>query len=542
MYDYILKHGKIMDGTGNPWHYGDVAIENGRIAAMGHNLDDEAKQIIDVSGLAIAPGFIDMHTHTELTYLVKPDEICKISQGVTTEIGGLCALSPAPVNEKTRASIENMNNPLLGVHGLKYEWNTMAEFLNILKKSQHVTNLGTLQGHNAIRAMAMGFENRRPTESELKMMTCLLRESMEAGVFGFSTAGVQSPSNFADTLELMALCSVVSEYDGIYETHLRSESNAMLDAVAETMLIAKKTGVRAQVAHHKASGKHNWGKLIASLRMIDETRQSGYDVGVDMYPYTYASFNLEALLPPWVRGNNVSKALEILADESQRAKIFYDMQNGILGSGWESVYQWCGFDGIRIGAVAKPENISLQGKSISQIAKERGCSGIDVICNILCDEGFGVLMLLDFGCEEDVENALRYPFMAPVTDALTTHLHGGGNHPRIFGTFPKVLGHYARDRRLMSIEDAVRRMTSLPACRIGLKDRGILRDGAWADITIFNPDTVKDTATLENPKGLAAGIEYVFVNGVLSYKEKKVVALSGSLLLREGKPLSTRVY
>ena len=178
MYDYILKHGKIMDGTGNPWHYGDVAIENGRIAAMGHNLDDEAKQIIDVSGLAIAPGFIDMHTHTELTYLVKPDEICKISQGVTTEIGGLCALSPAPVNEKTRASIENMNNPLLGVHRLKYEWNTMAEFLNILEKSQHVTNLGTLQGHNAIRAMAMGFENRRPTESELKMMISLDRKSV----------------------------------------------------------------------------------------------------------------------------------------------------------------------------------------------------------------------------------------------------------------------------------------------------------------------------------------------------------------------------
>ncbi|MDY2647212.1 MAG: D-aminoacylase [Pyramidobacter porci] len=535
MYDYILRHGKIMDGTNNPWYYSDVGIKDGRIAEISRDITESAAKVIDVSGLAVAPGFIDMHTHTELTYLVKPDDNCKISQGVTTEIGGLCALSPAPVDDITRAPIENMNNPLLGVHGLKYDWNSMAEFLDVLKKSKHVTNIGTLQGHNAIRTMAMGFEDRPPTEAELKKMMALLRESLEAGVFGFSTAGVQSPSNFADTPELLALCSVVAEYGGIYETHLRSESNAMLDAVAETLLIAKKTGVRAQVAHHKASGKINWGKLTASLRMIDESRQMGCDTGVDMYPYTYASFNLEALLPPWVRGNSTSQAIEILADKSQRPRILNDMQNGILGSGWESVYQWCGFEGIHIGAVAKQKNMSLQGKSIAQIARDRGCGSIDVVCDILCDEGFGVLMLLDFGCEEDIETALRYPFMAPVTDALTTHLHGGGNHPRIFGTFPKVLGHYARDRKLMSMEEAVRRMTSLPACRLGLKDRGLLFPGYAADITVFNSDTVIDTATLEKPKELAAGIEYVFVNGVLGYKDKQIVDLGGALLLRKGK-------
>ena len=535
MYDIILKNGKIMDGTGNPWYYSDLAIKDGRIAAIGRGLEDEGAEVIDVTGLAVAPGFIDEHCHTELSYLVKPDDNCKISQGITTEIGGLCALSPAPVNDDTRAAIESMNNPLLGVHGLKYEWGTMAEFLDYVEAHPHITNLATFQGHNAIRSVAMGFDNREPTDDELAVMKDLLRDGMEAGCFGLSSAGVQSPSNFAKTPELVELCKVVAEYDGLYETHLRSESNTVIRSVAETIDIAAASGVRANIAHHKTSGRINWGKLSTTLGMIDEARQNGLDVGVDMYPYTYASFNLEALLPPWVRGNPLDVALGILADKEQRPKILKDMLNGIPGSGWESVLLWCGWEGVRIGCVAKEENRYLEKQSLAQIARDRGCEPIDALCDILCDEGFGVLMLLDFGCEEDVETCLKYPFMAPVTDALTTHLGGGGNHPRIFGTFTKVLGHYARDRKLMTQEEAVRRMTSLPACRIGLKDRGLLIEGKAADITVFNPDTVIDTATMDNPKGLSVGIEYVFVNGVLAYKDKQVTgALPGKLLRRAG--------
>jgi len=466
---------------------------------------------------------------------VKPDEECKISQGVTLEVGGQCALSPAPVNNETRSACEGMNNPLLGVHGLKYEWTTMAEFLDYLDKKPHIINLATLQGHNTLRMEAMGFDNRPPSDSELEKMKESLRASFEAGVFGFSSAGVQAPSNFAETQELIELCKVVSEHNGIYETHLRSESNGVLTSVAETLRIAQESGVKAQIAHHKAAGKINWGKLNVSLGMINEARQNGFDVGVDMYPYTYASFNLEALLPPWVRGNTVEKALEILADKSNRLRILRDMQNGIPGSGWESVLLWCGWDGVRIGCVAKPENRYLERQSLSQIAIERGCEPIDALCDILCDEGFGVLMLIDFGSEEDVETALRYPFMAPVTDALTTHLSGGGNHPRIFGTFTRVLGHYARNKKIMTIEEAVRRMTSLPASRIGIQDRGLLRKGNYADITVFNPDTVIDTATMDDPQGLSIGIEHVFVNGVHAWKDHKTTGALPGCLLRKAK-------
>lgn len=536
MYDIILKHGKIMDGTGNPWYYGDLAICGDKIAAIGSNLEDPQARVLDVTGMVVAPGFVDLHTHTELTYLVKPDEDCKISQGVTLELGGHCALSPAPVNDYTRTVIQATNNPLLGVQGLAYEWSGMAEFLDVIQARPHITNLATLQGHNAIRTIAMGFENRNPTPQELEHMKALLRQGLEAGAFGFSTAGVQSPSNFADMPELIELCKVTAEYGGLYETHLRSESNALLSSVAETLEIARKTGVRAQIAHHKAAGQVNWGKLAASLTMVEEARQNGLDVGVDMYPYTYASFNLEALLPPWVRGNSVEKALEILKNPRDRSRILREMLHGIPGSGWESVLLWCGWSGVRIGSVSKEKNRCLEGRSIQEIARQRHCEPIDTLCEILCDEGFGVLMLLDFGCEEDVETALCYPFMAPVTDGLTTHLHGGGNHPRVFGTFPRVLGRYAREKRLMPMEEAVRRMTSLPAGRMGIYDRGLLRVGNFADITVFHPDSVIDTATLEHPRSHSVGIEYVFVNGVLSYREGHTTGVLAGRLLRRGRP------
>jgi len=448
---------------------------------------------------------------------------------------GLCALSPAPVNDITRAGIEGINNPLLDVPGLHYEWNTMADFLDYLDTKPHITNLATLQGHNAIRTVAMGFENRKPNESELGKMKELLVDAFNAGVYGFSSAGVQSPSNFAATEELIELCKVVAAYDGIYETHMRSESNTLLTSVAETLQIGRESHAKTQIAHHKTGGKINWGKLKASLLMLDEARQNGLDVGVDQYPYTYASFNLEALLPPWVRGNAVEKAIEILGIPENRQRILKEMQNGIPGSGWESVLLWCGWTGVRIGCVAKQENRTLEGKSISEIAQEWGVEPIDALCDIICDEGFGVLMLIDFGSEEDVEMALRYPFMAPVTDALTTHLSGGGNHPRIFGTFTRVLGHYARDRKLMSMEEAVRRMTSLPATRLGIKDRGLLREGCYADITVFNPDTVIDTADMTNPRGLSVGIEYVLVNGVVVWKDRKVTGKLPGKLLRKNR-------
>lgn len=526
MYDVLIKNGKLVDGSGNPWFYGSVGIRDGLVVEIGRACEESGKLEINAEGLCVSPGFIDMHTHTELAYYEHPQTLFKVSQGVTTEFGGQCAISAAPVNDATRDEIRRVNNPLCGLGNLDYAWNSMEEYFECISKRPHINNIAQLVGHNAIRSMAMGFENRSPLESELSMMKQFLKEAMDAGAYGLSIAGVQSPSNFAFTEEYTELAKIVAAEGGLFEGHMRSESNALLESIAEMIIIGRKSGVRTQISHLKVAGSQNWYKAEAALALIREARQNGLDIACNQYPYTYASFNLEALLPLWVRGGSFEELVRTLQNSDLRKKIERDMMCGLPETGWESVFQWCGYGGITIANVNTPRNTEYLGLTIEGISKLSGKPCIDVLCDLIVEEGLGVLMLLEFGKEEDVETILRFPYTAPVTDALATHLSSkkedGGCHPRIFGTFTKVLGHYVRERNLITLEEAVRRMTSLPAGRIGLKDRGLLREGYAADIVLFNEHTVKDCSSGEKPRALSDGIEAVLVNGELVYKDKTV--------------------
>lgn len=539
MFDILIRNGKLIDGTGEPAFRGRIGVRDGRIEAIGDELIESGKTVIDADGLCVSPGFIDMHTHTELVYYDHPATLFKVSQGITTELGGQCALSAAPVSDVTREEIRRVNNPLCGLGDLDYSWSSAQEYFDTISKRPHINNIAQLAGHNAIRSRTMGFEHRPPTEKELTEMKWLVKESMDAGAFGLSIAGVQSPSNFAETEEYAALASVVAAEGGLFEGHMRSESNALLQSVGEMISIARKTGARTQISHLKAAGRQNWHKTGAVLDLIREARQNGLDVACDQYPYVYASFNLEALLPLWTRSGSFDETAARLQRQDIRQQIEQDMTNGIPGSGWESVWQWCGYEGISIANANTVRGKVYEGLTLQEIAEKKNTTCIDALCDLIIQEGYGVLMLLEFGREEDVETILRFPYTSPVTDALATHLNAEGEdgvcHPRIFGTFPKVLGTYVRERNILPLEEAVRRMTSLPAERIGLTDRGVLKEGSPADIVLFDENTIAETATRQRPRTLCDGIETVIVNGSIVYRNKTAEGNLPGKYLRKGR-------
>jgi len=511
VFDLILEKGELIDGTGGERFRADVGIKGDRLDAIGDLTGAEAKRRIDATGLMVAPGFIDIHCHSDTTLLINPRAESMIRQGCTTQVIGNCGHTVAPIQPERRGQLRQTLSVI--DFGIEWEWETFGEFLDAYQKKGIAVNVVPLVGHCAIRADVMGFEGRPATGEELERMKRLVARCMDEGAWGLTAGQMYPPSMYAGMEEMVELCKTVAERDGIYATHMRSYSLALVESVAEVCEIARRSGVRAQVSHLLAAGKPNWGKVAESLRLIEEANRDA-EVHADKYPYTAGSANLSQRLPGWAHEGGAEMMLSRLASPAIRESIKAEMQNP---PGEWSDYVPMDYNDLIVSFVASEENQPFQGRSIAGIARMRGCDPEDAILDLILEERNRVNMVAHVQSEEETRAAItsRYGMIGSDGWAVAPYgpLSAGKPHPRSYGTFPRVLGRYVRDEKVMSLEEAVYKMTGLPAAKLGLKDRGILAVGKVADICVFNAATVLDRADFADPHRYPEGIEYVIVNG-----------------------------
>jgi N-acyl-D-amino-acid deacylase len=509
-YDVLIENGRVIDGTGNPWFKADVGLKGDAIEAVGSLRGADAKRRIDAQGMVVAPGFIDIHSHSDYYVIVDPRVESKVRQGVTTEVVGNCGSSAAPMNEEVRAYREKYMRARLG-EDFQFIWETMGNYLDLIDESGASFNLIAMVGQGTIRQNVMGYENREPTKAELKAMKGLVADAMEDGAWGMSTGLIYTPSTFAKTEEIIELAGVLADHGGVYFSHIRGEGETLLEAVKEAVRIGKEAGVPVQIAHFKASGKPFWGRTEDSLRLVGEGREQGIDVTFDQYPYVASSTGLAAYMPHWAQEGGHDRLLERLKDPEIRERIKED-PSGIYRD-WSAV--------MIASAKNHPE---YEGKRVTEIAELEGKEPPEAVFDLLLAEEAQV-SVVSFGIsEEDVRRVMRSPYGMVGSDGSAVTPEGilgrGKPHPRFYGTFPRVIGHYVREG-VIPLQEAVRKMTSAPAQRLGLRDRGLLREGFKADITVFDPERVKDEATFVDPHRFASGIPYVIVGGEVVIDERE---------------------
>jgi N-acyl-D-amino-acid deacylase len=509
----LIRGGSVVDGAGGPSRAADVAVEGERIAAVGPALSGQADRVIDAAGKMVSPGFIDMHSHSDLFYFACPSAESKIRQGVTTEVVGMCSFSQAPLRPDQRDIVRGWAGGIGA--SLDLRWETFAQYLDALRSVRPSVNIAHFVGHGALRIAAMGFEARPAGSDDMKGMQRLLGEAMDAGAFGFSTGLVYAPSAYSDTQELIALAKSMSARGGYYFSHIRGESSMLLDSINEAIRIGEEGGVGVQVSHVKASGKENWSKIDAALRLFETARARGVDVLGDVYPYNAGSTKLDNMMPAWAHDGGIAKLLERLADRTTRRRIVEECL--IDGERWGTVSQGgIGFDQVFIATCKRRE---LEGLHLAQIARQAGQPPAEVLMNLLLEEKCTVGMVSFSQSIENVSKVLAHPALMIGSDSIPLYEGEGDRpgkpHPRTYGTFPRVLGEYARERRLFSLETAVHKMTGMAAARIGLRERGLVQPGYFADLTVFDPATVKDESTYAEPHRYPTGIPYVLVNGAV---------------------------
>jgi N-acyl-D-amino-acid deacylase len=532
-FDVLIRNGHIMDGTGSPWYSGDIGIRNGKIAALGRLHDATAKTVIDAKARLVTPGFIDMLGQSELTILVEPHVPSKIFQGITTEITGE-GNSAAPLNDAIIAA----DRPLYEHLKLTPDWRTLGQYFARLERQGLGINLATYVGATSIRRVVIGEADRAPTAKELEQMKQLVAEAMHDGAFGVSTSLQYAPAPYAKTEELIALASVAGQYGGIYSTHMRSEQNGIMEALDETLRIGREAHVPVEIWHLKTAGKSNWGKMKDVVAKLENARASGTDVTADTYAYTAWFNSFSAFVPPWAHDGGDAKLIERMKDPATRARIRKDMTTP--STQWDN--EWLAIPGpesILICVVQNPALRTLQGKTLAQVAADRHKDPIDTLLDILIEDQAYTSVAV-FGMEEnDVALALSQPWVSIDNDSSGTAPTGilgqEHPHPRAYGTFPRILRKYVREEHRLTLQDAIRKFTSLPAQRLGLTDRGVLKQGLWADIAIFDPAEIRDRATFENPNQLSSGIQYLLVNGVPVIADGKATnALPGKALRGPG--------
>jgi dihydroorotase/N-acyl-D-amino-acid deacylase len=537
-FDVVILHGHILDGTGSPWYSGDVGIRNGHIAAIGDLGSAPAKQKIDAQGKIVAPGFIDMLGQSELTILVDPRLPSKIYQGITTEITGEGG-SVAPANDAMRAADRAGYAHL----HLTPDWGTLREYFVRLEKQGMGINLATYVGATSVRRMVLGDADVQPTPAQLDQMKTLVDQAMRDGAVGLSTALQYTPAPYAKTEELIALAREASKYGGIYATHMRSEGDAVLDSIDEATRIGREAQIPVEIWHLKAAGKANWGKMPQIVARIDAARAAGVDVSANTYAYTAWFNTFSAFVPPWAHDGGDVKLVERLKDPAIRARIRKDMtSNGkdSAGEDWDNEWQEIpGPEAILVAVVQNPELVPLQGKRLSDVAALWHEDAIDALCDLLIkDKAFTNVAV--FGMDEpDVKLALKQPWVSIDNDSQGTSpeglLAGEHPHPRAYGTFPRILRKYVREEKELMLADAIRKFSALPAQRMRLTDRGVLKQGMWGDVVVFDPEKITDKATYEDPNQLSVGMEYVLVNGLSVIAEGKMTgALPGKVLRGSG--------
>ncbi len=510
-YDVILRNGTIYDGSGTPPVKGDVAFQGDKIAAIGALKDARGKTEIDVAGLAVAPGFINMLSHSEVSLIADGRSMGEIKQGVTTQIFGEASMGPL-TDEMKRHRIEQQGD-------IKYDitWTTLAEYLGYLEKRGISQNVASFIGAPTVREYVIGLEDKPPTPEQLDHMRQLVRQEMEAGALGVTTALMYPPATFAKTEELIELCKVAAKYKGKYIVHIRSEANQLLESVDETIRISREAGLPAEIYHFKASGRENWPKLDRAIAMIEDARRKGVKITADMYTYTAASTGLNSCMPPWVYDGGSEAAYKRLQDPETRKKIAEAMRTP--SNDWENLYMLAGSpDKILLVGFKSDALKPLTGKTLAEVARMRGKDPVETIMDLVLEDRSRIGTVYFMMDEQNVKKQIRLPWVSFGSDAASMAPEGvflkSSTHPRAYGNFARILGKYVREEKGISLAEAVPRLSGLPATNLGLDHRGFLKPSMFADVVVFDPQTIADRATFEQPHQYSVGVKHVFVNGV----------------------------
>ncbi|MEP6686938.1 MAG: D-aminoacylase [Gemmatimonadales bacterium] len=533
VYDVVIRHGRIIDGTGSPWYAGDIGIRGGRIAAIGRLDSAAARQTVDAGGLVVAPGFIDMLGQSELTLLVAPSVPSKIFQGITTEITGEGG-SAGPINDSIvaadRADYDHFQ--------VTPDWRTLGEYFARLEKQGIGINFASYVGATQVRRMVLGDGDRTPTPDELERMKGLVRDAMREGAVGVSTSLQYPPAPYAQTDELVALATEAAGFGGGYATHMRSEGADIFGALDEAIRIGREARIPVEIWHLKVAGKRNWGRMPQVVAKIDSARRAGVDMAADTYAYPAWFNSMSAFVPPWAHDGGDAKLIERLRDPAARRRIRRDMLDpkGTWDNEWQEIP---GPSSVLIGVVQNPALKAYQGKTLAQVAALRHTDAIDALLDILAEDKAYTYVAVFGMAEPDIVLALRQPWVSIDNDSQGTTPDGPLGeehpHPRAYGTFPRILRKYVREEKRLTLEDAIRKFTSLPAQRMRLADRGVLKLGMWADVVVFDPAKVRDRATFAQPNQLSEGMQWVLVNGIPVIADGRATgALPGRVLRGAG--------
>lgn len=528
-FDVIIKNGHILDGAGGPWYAADIAIRDDRIAAIGKLDGAQAKKVIDAAGRVVSPGFIDMLGQSELSLLIDNRSLSKLAQGITSEITGEGG-SIAPQNEKTLAPMK----PALEQYKLTIDWTTLDGFFRRLEKQGTPINLGTYVGAAQVREAVLGDDDRAPSAAELEQMKALVAQAMKDGALGMSTALIYPPGHYAKTEELIELAKVAAQYGGLYASHMRSEGASEMAAIDEAIRIGREAGLPVEIFHLKVSGKPRWGSMVRVVEKIQAARDSGLDIRADQYPYLAGGTALASSLPPWVADGGVAKLLERLKDPQIRSRIKAEMASD--HPDWENLYFDCGGGaGMMLAGVENADLKKYNGLTLAEMAAAEKKPELDALFDFILADKAQTGALYFMASEEDLVYGLKQRWTSIGLDAGVTSLDGllyePFTHPRAWGAMPRFLGHYVREQKLLPLEEAIRKITSMPAQREHLTGRGLLKVGYFADITVFDPASIIDEATYKEPNKPAKGVDYVFVNGQLEFDHG---ALTGA---QAGRPL-----
>jgi len=523
MYDLVIKNGEIIDGSGKGSFIADIGIKDGYIKAIGENLKPDTSKIIDAKGYIVSPGFIDIDSHSDFSLYRNPKAESKIRQGITTELVGQGGRTLGPVNKDrlkdlkqyTSSYVQNKNEPNY------WKWDSNMEFIDILGKKGISVNIAALVGYGSIRVAVMGFDKRIPTKQEMDKMLLLLEEEMNNGAYGLSLGLDNSPDSLATVEELAEMAKLVKRYDGILSVHMREEGNYLLESINEVLDITRRSGVKLQISHLKAAHPQNWGKVKDAIVIINKARNEGLDIHYDVYPYTAYESVLADVLPTWIRELSPENMVNYLKNDVIQKKVIDEMMdsnsnwgNPMLGSSWNM---------IRIVSMKKAENKKYEGMNMEEIAEEMNLSPQEAAIRLLIDEE-GVIKIIFFAMlETDLIEIMKQPMAIFCTDGLAVAPYGDYKdikvHPRYYGAFPRILGRYVREKKILALEDAIHKMTLLPAMKMNLRDRGLLDIGYKADITIFDKDTIIDKSSFDSPHQYSEGIKYVIVNGEVVIEE-----------------------
>lgn len=532
-YDVLIKNGRVVDGTGNPWVYADVGLIGDRIAFVGHaDKDVKAKKTYDATGLIVAPGFIDMLGQSEINVLIDKRMESKLTQGVTTEVTGEGG-SIAPLNDRLISDAK----PYTSHFKLKLDWYSLDDYFRRLEKQGSGTNIATFVGATQVRQVVIGDEDRPPTAEELKSMQEKVEDAMQDGALGLSTSLIYAPAYYAKTDELIAMAKVAARYGGIYISHMRNEGDHEMEAIDELMRISREAGLPAEIYHLKVAGKQNWGKMRDVIAKIEKARAEGLDITADQYPYTAGATSLGASIPPHYHDGGTEKFLARLRDPEQRAAIRRDLTSTSVA--FETLWTGSGgASGVLVASVLDTSLRKYEGKTMAEIAAMQSPpkDPIDMLMDLVLADGDNTGAIYFMIGEEDMRYAMKQPWVSVGTDAGSASPDGplseSKTHPRAYGSFARILGKYVREEKLLRLEDAVRKFSSLPAQRVHLENRGLIKPDYYADITVFDPEKVLDMATYENPHRDSIGVEHVFVNGVHSVEHGKLTGEFGGRPLR----------